>query len=338
MSDRAIIGGALALSAALHLGGLALLPGPEAPAIEGGTASAGPATLGNSFRDLAQGSVAAGPAPRPDTLAPTRPVDRPPEPASTLAPMPQPVADAPAPAPSQVASLPDLGATAPVSAEPARPAAVAPAEAAARPVPAPRVTPVARSAQPPKTAAAATRAELQSAESAPPDAVVAAVEPPEVVTAGADTPRPAPRQERTARTPPLPAPPATRTATAPGAEQAERRGQDDGTETAANATRAAATEAAVRTEQGNAAASSYPGLVMRHLSRTPRPETGRRGAAVVGFELGAGGELRQAVILRSSGHEGIDRAAIEHLRRAAPFPAPPQGAERRFEVRYESRG
>jgi protein TonB len=77
---------------------------------------------------------------------------------------------------------------------------------------------------------------------------------------------------------------------------------------------------------------------MRQLSRTPRPEAGRRGAAVVGFEVGSGGELRRAVILRSSGHEAIDRAAVEHLRRAAPFPAPPQGADRRFQVRYESRG
>jgi protein TonB len=331
MSDRAIIGAALALSAALHLGALALVPGREAPAIQGAAASAEPAALGNSFKDLAQGSVAARTAPPPDRLPPTRTLDRPPESAATSVPVQQPVAAATVPAPSQVVPHANVGTAAPVTAEPAPQAAVAPAEAAARPSPAPRVTPMARPARPTKTTAAAPRSESRTAEAAPPDAVVAAVEPPKVTSATTDSPRPAPRPDRTARTP------TPRATTAPGAEQAERRGQDGGVETATAASNPDAPAASGRTEPGTAAASTYPGLVMRHLSRTPRPEAGRRGAAVVGFELGAGGELRHAVILKSSGHEGIDRAAIEHLRRAAPFPAPPQGAERRFQVRYESR-
>jgi len=310
MSDRAIIGGSLAVSVALHLGALALVPGHEAPDVEGGAASVEPAQIGDSFRDIAQGSVAARPALPPDTLAPTRPEDGPPEPAATAAPVPQPVAAAPAPAPSLVVPRPSLATAATITAEPARLA---------------------------ETTAAAERPELRPIEAVPPDRVVAALEPPEVTTAAADTPRPAPRPDRTARAPGSPEPPAKHAATAPGAERAERRGEDDGAETAAAAPRTAPA-APARADQGTAAASSYPGIVMRQLTRTPRPQAGRRGAAVVGFELGPGGELRHVMILRSSGHAAIDEAALEHVRRAAPFPAPPQGAERRFQVRYESRG
>ena len=78
--------------------------------------------------------------------------------------------------------------------------------------------------------------------------------------------------------------------------------------------------------------------MLRQLSRTSRPSAGRRGVAVVGFEIGAGGELRRVVILRSSGHDTVDRAALDHVSRAAPFPPPPDGAQTRFQVEYESRG
>jgi hypothetical protein len=80
MSDRAILGGAIMLSVALHLGALAFVSGREAPAVEGGAVSAQAAALGNSFRDIAQGSVAAQPSPPPDRVAPTRPDGPPPEP------------------------------------------------------------------------------------------------------------------------------------------------------------------------------------------------------------------------------------------------------------------
>jgi protein TonB len=294
VKDRAVIAGAVVLSAALHLGALSVSARTEAPAIEGGASSAEPAQLGNSFRDMAQGSQASRPTEAPVPLSPAEPE------ATAPTPRADPVAATVAPVAAQLVIPPTTPAEPPAQApEPVTTAAPAPAE---------------------------------------PEAVVTATAPPEALPATPDTPRPAPRPDRAARPPEPPVQPVTRAASAPGAQQAERRGQDEGRETAAALQSDPAPAPTAPAAQGNATASSYPGLVMRQLSRTQRPQAGRRGNAVVGFEIGAGGEVRQAVILRSSGHEAIDRAAIEHVRRAAPFPPPPQGAERRFQVRYESRG
>lgn len=88
---------------------------------------------------------------------------------------------------------------------------------------------------------------------------------------------------------------------------------------------------------GNAAASNYPGLVMRKLSRAPRPRINVRGAAVVAFRVSDGGGLAAVTIARSSGSSALDQAALRVVRRAAPFPAPPSGARRSFSVRIKGR-
>ena len=99
-----------------------------------------------------------------------------------------------------------------------------------------------------------------------------------------------------------------------------------------------AAKGAANTEAGNAAASSFPGLVMRKINLTRKPIVGARGTATVGFEIAANGALARVVLLKSSGNASIDAAAVDHLQRAAPFPAPPAGADRRFQVTYVSRG
>jgi periplasmic protein TonB len=88
---------------------------------------------------------------------------------------------------------------------------------------------------------------------------------------------------------------------------------------------------------GNAAASSYPGKVMRHLSRAPRPSVGARGTAVVAFSVLDGGGLAGVSIARSSGSAALDRAAVDMVRGAAPFPPPPAGAQRSFSISIEGR-
>lgn len=115
----------------------------------------------------------------------------------------------------------------------------------------------------------------------------------------------------------------------------ERRGVADGAEVA-EAT-VPTTEAGNSAEAGNAAATNYPGAVMRKISRTRKPRVGMRGTAIVGFEVAGNGGLAGVQVLQSSGAAEIDAAAVEHLRRAAPFPPPPAGAERRFQVAYDSR-
>lgn len=63
-------------------------------------------------------------------------------------------------------------------------------------------------------------------------------------------------------------------------------------------------------------------LVIRNL---PEGRWGS-GRVVVGFRISRSGELLGASIARSSGNAAIDRAALDCVRRAGPFPAPPRGA------------
>lgn len=91
------------------------------------------------------------------------------------------------------------------------------------------------------------------------------------------------------------------------------------------------------TTSGNAAASNYPGKVMQRLSRAPRPRVGSRGTAAVAFTIADGGGLSAVSVARSSGSAALDRAAVQMIRGAAPFPAPPPGAQRSFSIRIEGR-
>lgn len=88
-------------------------------------------------------------------------------------------------------------------------------------------------------------------------------------------------------------------------------------------------------EAGNAAASNYPGMVLRKISGVPRPRVGARGTAVVAFTIAPGGGLSAISVARSSGSARLDRAALTVIRRAAPFPAPPPGARRSFSIRIK---
>ncbi|ANB33974.1 energy transducer TonB family protein [Rhodovulum sulfidophilum] len=90
-------------------------------------------------------------------------------------------------------------------------------------------------------------------------------------------------------------------------------------------------------ESGNAESSNYPGLVMRALSRVPKPRIRARGATVVAFRVATDGRLASASVARSSGSTALDRAALRIVERAAPFPAPPRGAQRSFSIRIEGR-
>ncbi len=159
---------------------------------------------------------------------------------------------------------------------------------------------------------------------------VTATAPVTVSQATPDTIRPQARSDRREARSSPPAAPAQA-----GAAQPERRGAADGA-VAAEAT-VAGPETGTHTEAGNAAATHYPGAVMRKINRTRKPRVGLRGTAIVGFEVSGNGGLAGLRVLQSSGAAEIDAAAMDHLRRAAPFPPPPAGAQRRFQVAYDSR-
>jgi periplasmic protein TonB len=70
---------------------------------------------------------------------------------------------------------------------------------------------------------------------------------------------------------------------------------------------------------------AYASQVWSRLARH-KPRAGQRGSASVSFAIGEMGALRGAQIARSSGNARIDQLALQTVRGAAPFPAPPAGA------------
>ena len=139
--------------------------------------------------------------------------------------------------------------------------------------------------------------------------------------------RQAPEPDREAR---------TQGSTGSNAEQNARRGSASGRDSATAPQQGRDTQSRNRA-QGNAAASNYPGKVMRHIARVLRPRANSRGAAVVRFSISSNGGLSALRLARSSGSSRLDRAAMTVLRRAAPFPRPPRGAKRSFTIRIEGR-
>lgn len=83
------------------------------------------------------------------------------------------------------------------------------------------------------------------------------------------------------------------------------------------------------------APANYSGRVAAHLTRHQQyPEHARRrfrqGRAIVAFTLEGGGRVKDVSLVRSSGIEALDRESLDLVRRASPFPAPPQGREVTF--------
>lgn len=58
----------------------------------------------------------------------------------------------------------------------------------------------------------------------------------------------------------------------------------------------------------------------------PRPKA----LAIVGFRVDGQGNLERVWLARPSGHADLDAEAMEMVRRSAPFPAPPAGADHNF--------
>ncbi|MEP3198716.1 MAG: energy transducer TonB [Lentilitoribacter sp.] len=83
---------------------------------------------------------------------------------------------------------------------------------------------------------------------------------------------------------------------------------------------------------GNAAVSNYPGKVARKIKRTRHKRAGEKGKVRVSFTITASGGLSGLSIRTSSGSRKVDQAALDHIRRSAPFPTPPTGAKRKYVI------
>jgi protein TonB len=182
-------------------------------------------------------------------------------------------------------------------------------------------------AQPPRPNQIPTAA--PTAAAAPPPLKALRLAQPAQPTQRPVAPDPAP-QKPTAKTETKPAPPPQK---AGNATQNARKGTAAGTVKAKAAP--ANTSKRVAKTQGNAAASNYPGKVMQHLSKARKPRARAKGAAVIAFELTANGQIASIKIAQSSGSSALDNAARRMIENAAPFPAPPKGAQRRFSIKIK---
>ncbi|NSX56204.1 energy transducer TonB family protein [Parasulfitobacter algicola] len=97
------------------------------------------------------------------------------------------------------------------------------------------------------------------------------------------------------------------------------------------------TAAGTSRRSGNAEISNYPGRVMSQISRVPKPRVRSSGSAVISFSISSNGGLARVSLTRSSGFGELDRAAIDVIRKAAPFPIPPNGAQKSFSITITGR-
>ncbi|MER9419911.1 TonB family protein [Mesorhizobium sp. M0306] len=80
---------------------------------------------------------------------------------------------------------------------------------------------------------------------------------------------------------------------------------------------------------GNAAVTNYPGKIRSKLVRAfNSTRTRATGTATVAFTVGSNGSVRSARLTGSSGVAALDKAALDAVRRASPFPPIPDGAGR----------
>jgi len=99
----------------------------------------------------------------------------------------------------------------------------------------------------------------------------------------------------------------------------------------------AAQPAQRRQDAGGREAARYGDAVMRQIAAQRRAKAPERGVVTVGFEVGGDGGLRRVAVIASSGSAALDQVAVDHIRRAAPFPPPPQGAATRFAFEFVGR-
>lgn len=316
---------AFALSAFAHVA-VASLFQPQETTIE--IAGGSPVVLalaGNSFADM----VVAGEA------------------ADTLDPVTEPVSEVAAPVETAMASEVVETASVPVAPETVKPVEATPPVDAVE-IPQAAAEPAIETARPVEMPVAAVSEIEPIVEVASVDADVAIAAPPPVLQQAEPDPvvldnipvpvaRPEPKPElKTASAAQKPRPVKAaktekkRVKPKPVAKAKPQAG--NGGQSNANASKGGAKAVSGNSSRaGNAAVSNYPGKVagkLRRAVRYPREARSKRirGEAVVSFVVASSGSVSRVRLVRSSGSPLLDTAAIDTVRRAAPFPPIPGGA------------
>lgn len=94
-------------------------------------------------------------------------------------------------------------------------------------------------------------------------------------------------------------------------------------------TQGQAADQSARASVGGGSAK-YASAVMQHLMRYRRQNTVGAGSAYIRFTVVEDGDCRDVSVARTSGSPRFDRAAMQLVRRAVPFPKPPEGHPRSF--------
>jgi periplasmic protein TonB len=89
--------------------------------------------------------------------------------------------------------------------------------------------------------------------------------------------------------------------------------------------------------KGKVADADYGASVLSKIRKTKKRKAPARGTAVVGFSSSSSGALATVKIVKSSGSDPLDQVALDHIRRAGPFPQPPEGAQRKFLFEFVSK-
>lgn len=88
---------------------------------------------------------------------------------------------------------------------------------------------------------------------------------------------------------------------------------------------------------GNSDVTNYAGMVLVHLNRVQPVALTARGWARVVFRINPDGSLASVNIIDGSGSLEIETAAKSHIRRAEPFPRPPDNRVRMLSFIYQNR-
>ncbi len=73
---------------------------------------------------------------------------------------------------------------------------------------------------------------------------------------------------------------------------------------------------------------------MKKVRGTKKKKGVGRGSVTVGFTVAKDGGLASVKVLQTSGNADLDQVALDHIRRSAPFPPPPEGAGRSFSFEF----
>lgn len=85
-------------------------------------------------------------------------------------------------------------------------------------------------------------------------------------------------------------------------------------------------------EAGNAVRSNYRGLVLRKLQRAKRGKLTTKKRIIVEFKINPNGGLSFSKLIQKSGNARDDKLALSIVRRAAPYPKPPNSREALFTI------